>query len=145
MRELENKAQDGTKTLIVTPNPEILSDAKKDPELLNVLQNADIATPDGAGVFVGFQISEKNFPKWKKWMYFPLWCVKSVIHSNDFKKKYGERITGSRLTSDLVPFAAQNNISVIILDPVVNGNNPGDIAKRKSQETMKQVLEKKFS
>lgn len=43
-------------TLVVTPNPEMLYEASRDTELLKMLKDADYALPDGAGIFVGYQI-----------------------------------------------------------------------------------------
>ena len=41
------------KHYIVTPNPEFLVTAKSDPEFKNILNNADLAIPDGAGLKFG--------------------------------------------------------------------------------------------
>lgn len=64
LREIESRLQEKKKTLIVTPNPEILYDAHDDRELATILQSSDIAIPDGIGVFVGYQIVDSKLPKW---------------------------------------------------------------------------------
>jgi predicted aldo/keto reductase-like oxidoreductase len=74
----------------------------------------------------------------------PLWCVRAILHSQKFRAQYGERITGSRLTPDILALATKNGIGVTIIDPVVTGNNPGDILKRESQEKMQSIIEKKY-
>ncbi|MBP7806849.1 WecB/TagA/CpsF family glycosyltransferase, partial [Candidatus Gracilibacteria bacterium] len=133
-----------TSQLVVTPNPEMLYDASHDSELLEVLKNAPLALPDGAGIFVAYQIAESRLPSFLKYIAFPLWCLRAVIHNASFVKKYGERITGSRLTRDLIVYAAEMKIPVTIIDPVVNDDSAGDRAKKASQETMKKSLEEKF-
>jgi len=47
---------EGQKTLIVTPNPEMLYAASQDTKLQKILESAQIALPDGIGIFVGYQI-----------------------------------------------------------------------------------------
>lgn len=110
-------------TLIVTPNPEMLYDALRDNELLDVLRNAQFALPDGAGIFVAYQISQSTLPSLFKWFALPLWCFRAIIHSPAFTEKYGERITGSRLTRDLIDHATREKIPVTIIDPIVSGNS----------------------
>lgn len=134
---------DGT-TLIVTPNPEMLYDASRDSELLDVLKNATFSLPDGAGIFVAYQISESTLPSFLKYIAFPFWCLRAIIHSPAFIEKYGERITGSRLTRDLIEYAVDKKIPVTIIDPLVSGTSAWDKAKKASQATMKESLEKKF-
>ncbi len=144
LREIESRLRKQEKTLIVTPNPEILYDAHFDKVLATILQSSDIAIPDGIGVFVGYQINDSHVPQWMKYLVLPFWCVRAILHSWKFVKQYGERITGSRLTPDILALAAKNGIGVTIIDPVVIGNNPGDIQKRESQQKMQSVIENKY-
>lgn len=46
------------KTLVFTPNPEILVRANSDPEFLSLLKKADYNTPDANGLYVGSMIQE---------------------------------------------------------------------------------------
>ena len=101
----------------------MLYDASRDAELLEVLKDASLALPDGAGIFVAYQITESILPSFLKYIAFPLWCYKAVIHNSSFVEKYGERITGSRLTRDLIAYAAEMKIPVTIIDPVVTGDS----------------------
>lgn len=48
----DNLNKKGKKFFIVTPNPEMLVHAHKHPEFKAILNKADIALPDGVGVFV---------------------------------------------------------------------------------------------
>lgn len=101
----------------------MLYDASRDSELLEVLKNAPLALPDGAGIFVAYQITESYLPSFLKYIAFPLWCLRAVIHNSSFVEKYGERITGSRLTRDLIIYAKEKQIPITIIDPVVTGNS----------------------
>ena len=49
-----------TPFVIVTPNPEIVQAAKKDSEFKNVLNSADIVTPDGIGIVYASKILGGN-------------------------------------------------------------------------------------
>ncbi len=139
-KEIANKASQ----LVVTPNPEMLYEAQNDSELLEVLKNAHLALPDGAGIFVAYQITESKLPSLFKYVAFPFWCLRAIIHSHSLVEEYGERITGARLTRDLIAYAAEMKIPVTIIDPVVSGDSEWDKRKRVSQETMKVTLEEKF-
>ena len=110
-------------TLVVTPNPEMLYDAQNDAELLNVLKNAHLALPDGVGIFVAYQITESKLPSLLRYIAFPFWCLRAIIHSPSFVEQYGERITGSRLTHDLITHATNEKIPVTIIDPIVHGES----------------------
>lgn len=74
----------------------------------------------------------------------PFWCLRAILHSHHFTRKYGERITGSRLTPDLLSMAVQNNIGVTIIDPIVRGETIGDHLKRTSQKTMQHHIEQRY-
>lgn len=117
------KQKNDRATLVVTPNPEMLYDASRDTELLDVLRNATFALPDGAGIFVAYQISQSTLPSVFKCFAFPFWCFRAIIHSSAFTEKYGERITGARLTRDLIGYANQEKIPITIIDPLVSGNS----------------------
>ena len=121
LASLKQKSEEAR--LVVTPNPEMLYDASHDSELLEVLKNAPLALPDGAGIFVTYQIVESTLPSFLKYIAFPFWCLKAIVHNSSFVEKYGERITGSRLTRNLIAYAAEMKIPVTIIDPVVTGGS----------------------
>lgn len=54
-KALELLEQDGPH-LVVTPNPEIVQRANKDPEFAQILSNADLVVPDGIGVIYAAKI-----------------------------------------------------------------------------------------
>ncbi|MFA6080511.1 MAG: WecB/TagA/CpsF family glycosyltransferase [Candidatus Gracilibacteria bacterium] len=144
LREIQIRLVEGQKTLIVTPNPEMLYAASQDAELQKILESSDMALPDGVGIFVGYQIRASRLPKWMKYMMLPYWCLRAIMQTEKFRKYYGERITGSKITPDILSYAAQNSIGISIIDPPVTGNSPGDTLKKESQKTMKDILQKKY-
>jgi UDP-N-acetyl-D-mannosaminuronic acid transferase (WecB/TagA/CpsF family) len=124
LRDVQVRLLEGQKTLIVTPNPEMLYAASKDIKLQKILESAQIVLPDGIGIFVGYQIIASRLPKWIKYILLPYWCLCAIAQTEGFKTYYGERITGSRLTPDILSYAAQNQIGVNIIDPIVSGKSP---------------------
>ena len=122
--EIQVHLVEGQKTLIVTPNPEMLYAASQDTKLQKILESAQMALPDGIGIFVGYQIVISKLPRWMKCLMLPYWCLCAIIQTRGFKEYYGERITGSRLTPDILSYAAQNQIGVNIIDPIVSGTSP---------------------
>lgn len=140
LAEIESKISDKTTALIVTPNPEMLFEASHDAELHSILAWADYALPDGAGIFVAYQACNSTLPTALKYAAFPYWCIKAVFHTRQIKRGYGERITGSRMTRDILRFAEGRGIPVTIIDPIVHGNSRGDKLKRRMQEKMAMKL-----
>ncbi len=74
--------------MVVTPNPEILVDAHRDPEFRDVLNRADLALPDGFGL---------------------------IIVARVFGMRIPERIAGSDFIVDLCALAAREGKSVYLL------------------------------
>ncbi|MBP6920923.1 WecB/TagA/CpsF family glycosyltransferase [Candidatus Gracilibacteria bacterium] len=144
LSELQCNASDKVTTLVVTPNPEMLYEAERNKELHGILQSAEYALPDGAGIFVAYQIERSHLPRIVKYTLLPYWCIRAIVHGHDMKKTYGERITGSRLTRDLLHYAEQKKITVTIIDPIVHGNSHGDKVKKESQASMENALQEQF-
>lgn len=82
------------KTLVFTPNPEILLRASEDESFLDMLKEADYLTPDGVGLYVASLIREGSS--------YLRACRESVFSRKNLEEKYGERIRGSDLTRDLI-------------------------------------------
>lgn len=118
----------------------MLYEASRDEDLHSILAGADYALPDGAGIFVAYQARNSTLPQVAKYIAFFYWCVKAILHTRQIKRDYGERITGSRLTRDILRFAEGRGIHVTIIDPIVHGNSRGDKLKRRVQEKMETRL-----
>ncbi|MBO5937916.1 MAG: WecB/TagA/CpsF family glycosyltransferase [Clostridia bacterium] len=73
---------------IVTPNPELLLAAKRDPEFHAILSSADLRLPDGVGVLLGARLLGARLP---------------------------ERVTGIDSSEWLLSFAAKQGLRVFLL------------------------------
>lgn len=72
------------KTLIFTPNPEILLRASQDEEFLHILQDADYLVPDANGLYVGSLMQEGKS--------FFAACMQILFQKSQLRKHYGELI-----------------------------------------------------
>lgn len=92
MKEAVKRATDAIehnqKYFIVTPNSEIVVEANKNKELLNIIKSADLVVPDGIGLVIGSKIIGQ-----------PL----------------SERVTGIDLMEQLLIYANQNSKSIYLI------------------------------
>ncbi len=125
------------KTLVFTPNPEILVRANRDREFLELLQQATYNTPDANGLYVGSMMQE--------WTWFFRAGLATFFWRKQLKKKYGELIKGSDLTRDLLEYAGKNKKNVLILDNRVESvRSIFDQKKSTVQQNLKWLLEQKY-
>ncbi len=129
-----------TQHIVFTPNPEILLKTKTDSNFRELLNKATYLTADGIGLYIAFQINDSKYNSFIDFLLLPYYFFNLFFRRNYLYKKYWERICGSDLTWDLVPFAEKNNIKITIIDPYF----PKDLAKCKAQETFREDLLKKF-
>ncbi|MDQ7023357.1 MAG: WecB/TagA/CpsF family glycosyltransferase [Candidatus Gracilibacteria bacterium] len=136
-----------TQNIVFTPNPEILLKTLEDDEFQDLLNKASYLTIDGIGMYVAFQIQDffKNTTSIVKRglggvIMLPYFFFNLFFRRNMLYKKYGERICGSDLTTDLVNYAEKENIKITIIDPYY----PKDLAKVKSQRTFREKISTKF-
>lgn len=119
----------GQKTWVTTPYSEFLLYALKDPSLMEVLNRADFAVPDGIGLFVAkkfldIPLQTKNY--WAK-IFRAAWqlaytLAAVVLNPSWIKSALVEKISGSNLIWDLAGMAQANNWSVFLLGGF--GNTP---------------------
>ncbi len=100
LKRVEQFLSDNRQHYIVTPNPEIVIAGQKDKELLEILNRADIAVPDGIGL---------------------------IFASRYLKKRLSERITGVDLMLDICKFAEQKNYSVYLLGAAWGLSKPNEV------------------
>jgi N-acetylglucosaminyldiphosphoundecaprenol N-acetyl-beta-D-mannosaminyltransferase len=87
-KKIDEFLADGKQHYLVTPNPEILLQASKDEKLFYILNQADIAIPDGIGLkFAGWFLGENL-----------------------------KRITGSDLVPEILKIAEEKNLKVGIVN-----------------------------
>jgi len=73
------------KTLIFTPNPEILLRASRDEEFLDILQEADYLTPDANGLYIATMMQDG--------MSFISAGIHLLFHKSQLREHYGELIS----------------------------------------------------
>lgn len=126
--------------IICTPNPEICLKTLEDADFLKLLQKADYLTNDGIGLYLGYQITQSTYGRLGTLLLFPKYLTKIFVSKTSLYEKYGDRICGSDLTSDLLYFCEEKWIRVAILDP----SYPNDLAKCEAQKNFDKNLGKHF-
>jgi N-acetylglucosaminyldiphosphoundecaprenol N-acetyl-beta-D-mannosaminyltransferase len=125
------------KTLVFTPNPEILVRANSDIQFLEILKKATHNTPDANGLYVGSMMQEG--------IGFFRAGFTTFFHGKQMRKKYGELIKGSDLTRDLLEYAWKNKQKILVLDNrVENIRSIFDQKKSAVQQNLKWLLEEKY-
>ncbi len=125
---------------VFTPNPEICLKTLQDTEFLNILQRGDMLLNDGIGLYLAYQIADSWF--WKigtlfllPYYFWNILCCKPMLY-----QKYGDRICGSDATKDIIQYAQEQQIKIVILDLY----NPDDTTKVASQKVFEQKLQEVF-
>lgn len=131
------------KSIIFTPNPEIILKTLEDNEFKEILSKADYLLPDWIGLYLAYQINNiKNNIKNKKLsiiisiILLPYFIFNIVFRKRYLYNLYGDKICWSDLTRDLLVFANNENIKITIIDLY----NPSDIKKVESQKIFTEKL-----
>jgi N-acetylglucosaminyldiphosphoundecaprenol N-acetyl-beta-D-mannosaminyltransferase len=126
--------------IVCTPNPEICLKTLEDKEFLTLLQKADYLTNDGIGLYLAYQIMESSYGRLGTLFLFPKYIFKIMFFKVALYERYGDRICGSDVTSDLLYFCEKKNIEIAILDPYY----PEDREKCEAQKNFSKNLKKHF-
>ena len=123
------------KSLVFTPNPEILYRAYFDQDFFEILQTATFNVPDANGLYVAEMMQEgKSF--------FGA-CLKVFFKKNSVYQKYGELIKGSDLTRDILEWETPKKI--LIIDRK-NSEPKNDFERKKAeiQKNLGEILVQKY-
>lgn len=129
LSQILSRVKNNQKTFITTPYSEFLYRSLLDNSLLEFLNKADFAVPDGIGIFwarrfLDLPLTAKNY--WLKILQ-ALWQIKYSLAAILFCRRwimssFAEKIPGSELVWDLAKLAADNNLSIYLLGGF--GNTP---------------------
>lgn len=126
-----------SKTLVFTPNPEILYRAYFDEEFMQILKSATYNVPDGNWLYVAEMMSE--------WKNFFTSCFGVFFDKKNIYKKYWELIKGSDLTKNILENWAIIKQKILIIDRKnEKPKNDFEIKKSEIQKNMAKILEEKF-
>ena len=127
-----------TKTLVFTPNPEMLLRAHSDREFLDILGTATYNTPDANWLYVGSMIQEG--------IGFLRACAILIFAKKKLRAKYGDLIKGSDLTRDLFAYAEESGQRVLMIDNyrITTPTNPFEIEKMRIQADLPNLLKTRF-
>ncbi len=102
---------------IVTVNPEMIINASKDEKFFNILEKAEIRTPDGIGIL--WAANYLHSPKLKNKVFSFFQLLKSLFAILYFPKKtrkiLKERVTGSDLFPKIVDYSQDKSWNIFLL------------------------------
>jgi len=127
-----NYISKGRKSYVVTVNPEFVVDAQSDPTFRSVLNNADIATPDGIGIVIARDVLDKSNLAAKFWV-----LVSAVFNAQKYANK---RITGVDLTTQLLSVCDKERLSIVLL----GGSSDTSIHSEGVSGALSEVVHKKY-
>jgi UDP-N-acetyl-D-mannosaminuronic acid transferase (WecB/TagA/CpsF family) len=125
-------------TLIFTPNPEMLLRAARDTEFLAILSQADVLTPDANGLYTASLMQEGSG--------FLSACLQTLTMKNQLRAKYGDIITGSNLTRDLVDHAIESGKRILMIDNylITEPQNPFEVEKKLVQSRLRELFRERY-
>ncbi|MDR3642216.1 MAG: WecB/TagA/CpsF family glycosyltransferase [Candidatus Doudnabacteria bacterium] len=122
LAELRDRISRGQKTWLTTPYSEFLHAALLDPEIMRVLNSADLAIADGIGLFWAYRylsiplIAKSYWGKILQSGWQIIYSLAAIIFRPRWiKSSLPEKIPGSDLIWDLAKLAAENNYSIYLL------------------------------
>ncbi len=126
------------KTLVFTPNPEILMKAHGDFEFLEILKQADFLTPDANGLYTASLMQDG--------MGFFRAGLMTLFVKKSLREKYGELIQWSNLTRDLVSFSLQEQKNILMIDNyrITDPENEFEVKKMQIQSKLSELFQEKF-
>ncbi|MDP3994532.1 MAG: WecB/TagA/CpsF family glycosyltransferase [bacterium] len=137
----------GYRFLIVTPNPEIILMAQKDRELMQILNKADLAIPDGVALlaadkFSGLEVLGNSIFNFFKLVY--CWILYFYVYTFDKQKLEGrvKLLKGRELFMDLVKLANKKGWRVFLLGGL---GREAEISKQKLEIGYKKVKIQAFA
>jgi N-acetylglucosaminyldiphosphoundecaprenol N-acetyl-beta-D-mannosaminyltransferase len=129
------------RSIIFTPNPEILLKIKNDKDFKKLLKKANFLLPDGIWIFLAYQIlNSKQNSKIINILKLPFYIFNLFFRRKYLYQKYWERICGSDLTKKLLENFNKTKEKITIIDLY----NPSDENKVKSQKVFRQKLKKVY-
>lgn len=120
LKEVEKNIEKNQRSLILTPNPEILLKARKNKKLQDIIKNSDINIADGVGIrlafnYLGRHLAYKNDLMERLKQVAVLLVHLALIPFTSFSKKHFPLIKGRELFIDLCKKAGQNEWRIYLL------------------------------
>lgn len=126
------------KTLVFTPNPEILLRASQDAEFLEILRQADFLTPDANGLYTATLMQEGSG--------FLMAGFRTFFSKKSLAERYGELIQWSNLTRDLVDATIRENKKILMIDNylITKPKNDFEVRKMEVQKKLRELFALRF-
>lgn len=114
-------ANDNRSHYIVTPNPEFIMQSLQDENFRQVVNNSDLALPDGIGIlwaakYLSLPLVKSRPIAWLQ-AYWQWWCIgtRIVIQPRSLTDIIPERVTGADMVWEISKLAAKQGWSIFLL------------------------------
>lgn len=131
-KELIEKSNKSCK-LIVAPNVEFIMQAQKDKEFFDILQKAELATPDSIGVIIGGKLQKKPFKQ-----RIPGQAYFRKILETSEKEGWTIYLLGGKCD---IPLKTKQNVEKIYPNLKIVGYHEGYFEKDSEEDVIKQINE----
>ncbi len=136
LHTIHGRLAQGAKTFVTTPYSEFLYAALYDHVVMDMLNKADLAIPDGIGIlwgqrFLSLPFSVRNYYLKIVQAFWQMFYTGAgiLLWPRSIYKTFPEKITGADVIWDIAELAAKNNYSVYLL-----GSFVPELAAKKLQE-----------
>lgn len=148
MKEIETVLLKSGSHYICTTNPEFIMSAQNDPEFRDMINNADMSLPDGAGVVMADYYLKKMSGIGKKGaagFFAGLEAgLETAIGSFGKSMKFAPKVTGVRLSEEIFKLSSDKGYSVFLLGGMVRDwrgkpseSGPADVAGQTAEKIRK--------
>ncbi|MBN2095777.1 WecB/TagA/CpsF family glycosyltransferase [Candidatus Peregrinibacteria bacterium] len=117
LRHINDFVRSKRKVYIVTVNPEMILNASRDDSFFEVLEKAELTTPDGIGILWAAHYLSKPLPKNKFARYFQFYLsLLSILFTpKRIRNPLKERVTGVDLFREIVDQSTQKKWKLFLL------------------------------
>ncbi|MBU1018200.1 WecB/TagA/CpsF family glycosyltransferase [Patescibacteria group bacterium] len=117
LRRIDDFVSAERKVYVVTVNPEMILNASEDDLFFELLNNAELTTPDGIGILWATHYLSKPLPKGKFSRYFQFYLsLLSILFApKRIRNPLKERITGADLFREIVDRSQQKKWKIFLL------------------------------
>ena len=117
LERIEGFIKNNQKAYIVTANPEMVLNASRDKNFLQVLNDAKLVTPDGIGILWAAHYLKKPLPKGRLSRYFQFYkSIFSILFSQKrLKNPIKERVTGVDLFRKIIELSENKAWRIFLL------------------------------
>ena len=117
LKHIDQFIVNNRKVYIVTANPEMILNASRDETFFDVLNEAELSTPDGIGILWAANYLEKSLPKstFPRYLQFYKSLFSVLFTPKKIRKPLRERVTGADLFEKVIDLSEKKRWRIFLL------------------------------